>query len=127
MKDLITHAPDLSLLYAEGVAIAATPEHALFEFFTVDDDKNELTFNVGKTPIHYSDMQSLTVVDGGVITRDLLDWSTSISVLGEIENGVATFDSDESQATYEAVRGELTYTIDGEEYEKPYLIGVIAR
>lgn len=132
MIDLITHVPDIYAMNEEGLAIAQDENHPLHSLFTVDDN-GELTFNVSKIPVHYTEQgETLCLVRGMEVSA--FDNCESIVVLGEcigdtLSEKEYVFPNEEAKSTYERVRGSLEYTYvdeDGTEVigYHPYMIGV---
>lgn len=128
--DLITHVPSLSAMLAEAIAIQSDEDSALAKYFTIDENGQGATFNVDKIPVvHSNNGETVCLVRG--VSRAVIESSSSIIVLGECIDKFYCFDSPESQATYERVKGprEVTYIDENGEKQTrkdPYKMGVFA-
>jgi len=126
--DLITHVSSLLAMAEEAIAIQNDEESALAKYFTVDE--GSVTFNVSKIPVTYSSGGATVCLVRG-ISRDVIESSKSIDVLGECINGEYVFDSEDAKDIYESIYDTKPRMIDdgegGEfEYTPPYKIGVFA-
>ena len=128
--DLITHVPDLQAMLTEAIAIQSDEDNALASYFTIDEDGQGATFNVAKVPVVYSSSgETLCLIRG--ITREIVESSNSIKVLGECKNNEYIFDNEDCRAIYEANYNTVGYMIDDGEggevfHQPPYKIGVFA-
>ena len=124
--DLITHVPKLEDMKAETIAMQGDKNSALAKYFTVSEDG--VTFNIAKAPVtHSKDGQTVSLIRG--ISRDIIELSSSIKVLGECVVGEYVFDSDEAKLIYESIYNTKAVTVQDEygndfEYTPPYKMGV---
>lgn len=129
--DVITHVTDLLAFRAEAIALAGQTElvgmeeRLIVPELSYDAETQELVYNVTKIPVLYTGsgtIESLTLIRAA--SDEQLSHFTHMTRLGVCVNGEYVFDSPEAQAEYDRVRGDLTFIVDGEEYTKPYKIGV---
>lgn len=134
MADLITYVPDLQAMRDEGLSLSiATVEvegeqipHPASKLFSVDEN-GDLTFNVTKIPVVYTNdySQSLCLVRG--LSRADFEMTNTIHVIGECINNEYVFDSEDNRLVYESVYDTTERTTeDGYTYTPPYKIGVFA-
>lgn len=126
--DLITHVKNLENMKAEAIEIQSDKNNLLAKYFIVNEDG--VNFNVTKVPVTYSkDGQTTSLIRG--ISREIIELSSSMKVLGECIAGEYVFDSDETRLVYESIYNTKTFIIkdqDGNsfEYTPPYKMGVFA-
>lgn len=130
MMDVITYVNDLLAFRAEAIALVGQTD-ALGNLFVpqlrYDAEDEALHYGVSKIPVHYSGAESLTLIR--IASDAQLQHFNHMTRLGVCADGVYVFDSPEAQATYERVRGNLTFAYldeNGEEQvmNRPYEIGI---
>ena len=124
--DLITHVKNLEDMKAEAIKIKSDKGNLLAKYFIVNEDG--VYFNIDKIPVTYSkDGQTVSLIRG--ISREIIESSSSIKVLGECVVGEYVFDSDEAKLIYESIYNTKAVTVQDEygndfEYTPPYKMGV---
>lgn len=100
--DIITYVSNLGAYRADirAEAEAGNPKFII-------DENNNVVYIGTKRPTHYNGNQSLCLIRG-----DMSDFAnvTTLVRLGECINNEYIFDTPEDEATYDRVRGDLTYT-----------------
>ena len=125
--DVITYVDDLQAFRAEAKVLAGAVDelgNKLVPQLHYNADTDELIYGVTMIPVLYEGNESVTLIR--IDSDAQLAYFNHMSRLGECVNNQYVFDSPEAQATYERIRGDLTFEIDGVQYSRPYMIGVFA-
>ena len=135
--DVITHVDDLYAFREECINLVDQTDEdgkKLVPQLRIDEDSQDIVYGVTKIPVLYKQesedlTESLTLIR--IDSDDQLQHFDHMHRLGECVAGNYVFDDDAAQATYERVRGDLTFTYTDDEGNeqtgsKPYMIGVFA-
>lgn len=120
----VTYVENVIDMKSACLKIAKDSRHPLNTLFTIDSNSN-LRFNVNKVRVHYNGVETLCCVSG--VSREAIESSGVISVIGHTDGDQYIFDSKELEAIYDRVRGDLNRVDDdGVKWKEPRFIGVIA-